>query len=125
MLNIFRVFFSLSAILTLSACVTSEQFEETLNSWVGHSEQTLIEAWGPPSSYYQSGSMKYLTYSNQGSITLPGTQPTYRSTVIGNQIYTNAYGGSAPTTINLSCQKTFTIKNDFVTSWSYKGNGCY
>ncbi|MCH2276460.1 hypothetical protein [Thalassospira sp.] len=113
------------ALLVLAGCMTASKYEEILNSWVGQSEQSLIASWGPPTSHYDAGNAKYLTYSNQGSMTLPGTQPTYQSTVIGNQIYTTSYGGSAPTTIALSCQQTFTVVRGYITSWRYQGNNCY
>lgn len=125
MRQLLMMVFAGAGILSLSGCMTASQYEEILNSWVGSSEQSLIESWGPPSSHYISGNTKYLTYSSQGSMTIPGTQPTYQSTVIGNQIYTNSYGGTAPTTINLSCQQTFTVENGYIKSWSYKGNNCY
>ena len=125
MRHMIRLFIFAIVIAPLVGCMTASQYEEILDSWVGSSEQALIESWGPPSSHYTSGDTKYLTYSSQGSMTLPGTQPTYQSTVIGNQIYTNSYGGSAPTTVHLSCQQTFKVVGGYIRSWSYKGNNCY
>ena len=118
--------FLMLAVLALStaACVSTEEYEKKLTSWVGQSEMSLISSWGPPTRAYETGGTKFLTWSSSGSMTLPGQQPTYYTNVIGNTAYTTAVGGSSPTTINLNCETTFTIAGGIVQSWRWQGNNC-
>ena len=114
-----------SALFFLTGCVTKKEYEDTLSSWVGASENELVMSWGPPNSVYESGGLKYLTWSNSGSVTIPGTSPTYQTSIYGNTAYTTAIGGSAPMTFNKHCQRTMVISNDRVVNWQWKGNGCF
>ena len=88
----------------LSSCVTQKEFETKLASWIGQPERQLINSWGPPNRVYESGDSKYLTWTTSGSVTIPGSSPTYYTNVIGSTAYTTAVGGSAPTTINTNCE---------------------
>jgi hypothetical protein len=57
-------------IVTLSACATTQHYENAINTWVGSSEEALVSQWGAPTNTYQvSDSKKILTYvhSNGGS----------------------------------------------------------
>ena len=58
------------------------------------------------------------------SLTLPGTSPSYTSTVIGNTVYTHQTGGSDPVDIPLTCSTNFTVVNGIVKSWQFQGNNC-
>jgi hypothetical protein len=121
----FRKIFALAIVgLLCVSCVSTKEYEKKLTSWVGQSERSLIDSWGPPHRAYETGGTKYLTWSSSGSMTLPGQQPTYYTNVIGNTAYTNAVGGSAPTTINLNCETTFTIAGGIIQSWRWQGNNC-
>lgn len=113
-----------SLFLFIAGCSTTEDFEKKLASWVGSSERELISTWGPPHRAYESGNTKYLTWNQSGAMTLPGTQPTYSTTVIGNTAYTNAYGGTPPTTINLNCETTFEVQDGVISGWRWQGNNC-
>lgn len=108
----------------LVGCATTENYEKILRSWIGSSEGALISSWGAPDSNYTSGDRTYLTYVRSGSMTIPGTAPTYQTQVIGNTAYTTSYGGSPATTIGLHCKTTFTVSNGRITNWRYQGNHC-
>tara|TARA_Y100000114_G_scaffold141887_1_gene148004 strand:- start:181 stop:549 length:369 start_codon:yes stop_codon:yes gene_type:complete len=108
----------------LFGCRTTEQFNADLDEWVGHSVHELIASWGPPTRAYKSGGREYLTWVEAGSVTIPGSPPTYQTTVYGNTAYTTTYGGTSPTTVDLSCEVTMIIVNEAVSSWQYKGNNC-
>jgi hypothetical protein len=110
--------------IQLAGCATTANYEKKLNSWVGFSELELVRSWGPPDASYEIGVSKYITWSKSGSIYIPQTNPTMYSTIIGNQIFTNAYGGSAAQNISLQCKTTFEIKNNYVVSWRWEGNSC-
>ena len=119
------LFAAICLLLFTTACTTLKEFEDNLSTWMGATEEQLVMSWGPPTSVYEAGDLKYLSWSSAGSMTLPGSSPTYHTNVIGNKAYTTAIGGSAPTTINLNCQTTMVIKGGLVSSWQWKGNNCY
>lgn len=77
-----------------------------------------------PRSVYETGGKKYLTYMSSRTSYVPGTQPTYQSTVIGNTVPTRPVGGTPGYSIDLNCKTTFVIANSVITSWSYEGNHC-
>jgi hypothetical protein len=113
----------LAALLTAS-CATEENYKQILGSWLGSSERELMDAWGPPDSFYEADGVKYLTYSRGRTVVLPGTPPSYRSTAIGSTLYTTPVGGTPPTALNMHCKTTFTIENGRIQGWRFEGNDC-
>jgi len=111
-------------LVLFSGCATSGKYKEKVSSWMGSTEQQLIDSWGPPQSTYTSGSKRYLTYNSSRSVFLPGSSPTYTTTVYGNTAYTNSTGGYPDQNIRLSCTTTFTSENGRLVSWRFKGNDC-
>jgi len=93
---------SLAAIAWLAGCVTAttENYEALLKTWVGRSEGDLVQAWGPPSSTFQSASAKYFTYTKS------------RTCISGKDSSTCA------------CNTTFELSSDHIKSWRWDGNGC-
>ncbi len=120
-----RLLFSLIVITLLTACTTKQEHESTLSSWVGSEESSLIASWGPPTSFYESGDIKYLTWGHSSSTLVGGTAPSYTTTVIGNIATTQSHGGTAPILVNQNCDITMIIKSGRVDSWTYRGNNCY
>lgn len=116
---------ALTAILfALAGCATTGNYEKNLQSWVGNTELNLIRKWGPPRQSYEAGGSKFLVYSSSRNVYLPGTAPSYTTTVIGNTAYTDPVGGTPGQNIGLSCQTTFEISGERVVSWRWKGNDC-
>lgn len=110
--------------LLLSGCATEAKYEGVLQSWIGSSELELIQKWGPPQQAYDAGGHRFLTYSSGGNMYLPGTAPTYQTTMVGNTAYTNSYGGTAAMNVQLSCVTTFEVIDDKISSWRWQGNNC-
>jgi len=108
----------------LASCATTAGYEKLLSSWVGAQEIDLVRSWGPPIQSYETGGRKFIVYSSSRTVYLPGSAPSYQTTVIGNTAYTNAVGGSPPMNIGKSCTTTFELDGSKVVSWSYKGNDC-
>lgn len=108
----------------LAGCATEGKYGQILDTWMGSTESQLISKWGIPSSVYESGGVKYLTYSNSSSGYVPGTAPSYQSTVIGNTVYTNRIGGTPGFVVNSWCDTTFTTRDGVIVHWSWKGNAC-
>lgn len=117
----------LSAVLLsviVAGCATEGKYGQMLDTWMGMPESQLLSKWGAPSSAYESGGVKYLTYSDSASGYMPGTAPSYQSTVVGNTVYTNRVGGTPGFAFNRWCDTTFTVKSGVIVNWSWKGNAC-
>lgn len=110
--------------LTLSGCATEAKYQEILRGWVGQDELSLVRGWGPPARSYEAGGHKFLEYSREGNMYLPGTAPTYQTSVYGNTAYTNTYGGTPAMNIALSCITTFEIAEGKIVGGTWRGNNC-
>lgn len=108
----------------LVGCASTRNYEAMLNTWVGSPEDALLQKWGPPSNVYQSGTAKYLTFAKSGSAYVPGTLPTYQTSVVGNTVYSTPVGGTAGYTVSKNCNTTFIVQNGRVVSWRWDGNAC-
>jgi len=111
-------------IFVVSACATAEKYEAILDTWVGSSENALVDSWGVPDQVYENNGVKYLTYAKSRSGYIPGTAPTYQTQVIGNTAYTSSYGGSSGFAYTRQCKTTFSIVNARISKWRYEGNDC-
>lgn len=110
--------------LFLTACATTAGYERTLQSWIGKSETELVRQWGVPRGVYESGGIRFLTYSRSGQGYFPGVAPTYQTTMIGRTAYTQPIGGMPPMVISRRCDTTFEVAGGVVTSWRWEGNAC-
>lgn len=111
-------------LLTLAACGTEAGFKKMAGSWIGSTEQQLVANWGPPNGFYESGNTRYLSYARSRTGYVPGTSPTYQTTIIGNTAYTTSYGGSPGYSYTNQCTLTFTVTNGVVAGYRYEGNAC-
>lgn len=110
--------------LALGGCATTAKYEKVLNSWIGADELSLVRKWGPPQQTYESGGRKFLTYVSGRNVYVPGTAPSYTTTVIGNTVYTNPVGGSPGYSVQKQCNTTFEVENGKILSWRWQGNDC-
>ena len=84
-----------STAVLLSACVSSPDYNEALNSWIGTSEESLEVSWGSPAS------VTYLA-PNQELLTYVQLSP------VGEEF----------------CRTTFTITNGIVNDFAFEGSPC-
>lgn len=110
--------------LLLSGCATEGKYKQVLDSWTGSDELDLIRSWGAPMQIYESSGHRFLVYSSDRNVFLPGIAPTYQTNVVGNTAYTNSYGGTPAMNINKTCTTTFEVVDEKIYSWSYRGNDC-
>lgn len=110
--------------MLLSACATEAKYQRILDTWTGSDELDLIRSWGAPQQSYEAKGHKFLVYSNDRNIVLPGSSPTYQTNVYGTTAYTTSYGGSPAMNLNMSCTTTFEVVDGKIYSWSYRGNDC-
>ena len=122
-----KKFGALGIIIVLSACsiATTANYEKELTSWVGSSENKLVDAWGTPDQFYESpDEIRHLTYVKSRLVYVSGTPVTYHTRTIGNRTYTTSTGGSSGYAYTRSCKTTFIIQNDAVIDWRHEGNAC-
>ena len=119
-----KLLLGLACLAVLAGCETTANYELVLQRWVGSSELSLIQSWGPPQQVYENSGHRFLTYSRESNMYLPGTAPTYQTTMVGNTAFTNSYGGTPATNVQRSCVTTFEVVSETITSWRYQGNNC-
>ncbi|MDC3273543.1 hypothetical protein OAU49_02725 [Alphaproteobacteria bacterium] len=112
-------FIIISLLIFLSSCTTKLEHQNMLQSWVGHKETDILDAWGTPTKHYETAGVKYLTWSNNSSFVMPGNAYT----TYGYGTATTSYTPSIP--INLNCDITMIIKEGIIVSGKSKGNNCY
>lgn len=101
----------LTIALSLSGCATTANYEKILNTWVGSSAESLVEAWGAPSNVVQvTDTKKAVVYEFNGGAS------TY-----GN---VNQYGGYSGYTVANTCTTTFIVTEGQISSWQWRGNSC-
>lgn len=112
------------ALISLSGCATVQNYENNLKSWNGYPEASLISSWGIPNREYLAGDTKFIEYNHTRTMYIPGTNPSYQTSIYGNTVYTVPYGGSSGYTVRLYCNTTFIIKNGVITGYRFDGNSC-
>ena len=105
--------------LMLSGCFATEsKYIKILDTWMGKTENHLVDKWGPPDgAYTKDDGSKILTYQQSGSYNLPGVQVI--DSMTGFPVNT-----SGPT-VATSCRTRFNISSSGkITSGSWQGNSC-
>jgi len=87
--------FLIGLLYILSACATSDNYENIVSSWLGFTEAKLISAYGPPDKVYAVDNIKFISYEK-------------RST-------------SYP---EVFCNTVFEIRDGEVVNYSFSGSGC-
>ncbi|MBP5698970.1 MAG: hypothetical protein J6W96_05540 [Alphaproteobacteria bacterium] len=128
-----KIFF-ITMLLCLCACATIQKYEQKLNSYIGQDKQQLIASWGQPYQIRQlANGEQILTYVSINKQVLPDPNYDFGTNFLteDEMFYPFTYGGNAipdgnfmGETITDYCQTKFHIKNNYVTSWQYKGNAC-
>lgn len=94
--------------ISLVGCATTENYEKTLNSWVGAKADELISVWGPPrkSSRLSDGG-RVLEYFQSSST-------VYYNTDL------NTFHN-----IENACKTLFIVNaNGIIARWRWQGNAC-
>jgi hypothetical protein len=120
----------------LMGCATRENYESSLNDWVGRKSNDLAASWGPPTSTGKlpDGAM-VLKYDKQRSRTVETGQflPQTTSYVRGpfrdtGPTYGQSTGyviGASPMRVVWECVTTFkTDSAGTILSWTAEGNDC-
>lgn len=136
-----RTFFAIALVLfTLTACRTTDGYEEVLNSWVGSHVDQLVLSWGPPvGSHRLTNGDTIVQYDASRNVQVGGfsyTVPktTYSSGTVSGTTGSAFYSGSTTTyetkrtpvqNINMRCVTNFVVgPRGTIKSWRYQGNDC-
>ena len=112
--------------LLLTGCfATTKNYEAILDTWIGASEDHLVEKWGVPNGVYKKNDGgKILTFVSTGSMYMPG-QNTSKTTSDPWGGTTTTVTSSSGTVIPLKCKTTFIISpSGKIKSWTWEGNDC-
>jgi len=123
-MNRFRWLRMACLVALLWGCATSAKYEQMLASWAGSSELDLYRTWGPPDSQHEVSGSKFVSFTRNGSMWVPGTTPSYQTIFTGQTAFTQAVGGSPAYNITLTCKTIFEIRQDKVVGWRWQGNNC-
>ena len=115
----------------ISSCAllltTTEDYETYLNSLIGLSETQLIQTVGAPTQTYKTDEAKFLIYYKE--ISNYSIADAYSNTGVYQNTYNNnMYLGTNTTAIQSNykeyCETTFTIVDNKVVHYLFKGNRC-
>lgn len=112
------------AAVVLGGCATAGKYKRSVDSWIGAREVDLVRKWGPPHQTYDSGGSRFLGYSSQRNVIVPGVAPTYTTQMYGNTAFTTSSGGVPPSSFTASCMTTFEVKDEVIVAATFKGSDC-
>ena len=98
--------------LLLTACASEGKYHATLDTWLGSTEDELVESWGTPDSFYEKDGERFLQYKWEALVTLPG---------YSGQGYSNP-----STTLKAWCKTIFIVSKEEgkIKAWRTQGNDC-
>lgn len=98
------------SIILITSCTSTQKYEEILQTWIGHTDEELIEKWGVPDVVYPTSYGKLLMYRKDKGSSGYGQN-------LGNMTYVSS--------THYYCKTTFTLNNENkITKWSWEGNNC-
>lgn len=110
----------------LTACASTAAYEHTLDAWVGHPADRLVEKWGPPQGTHtmKTGEV-VMEWVDQSSYTSRITTPTTSSVTVGGQVGTIQGTQERVTEVGLWCRTTIYVDSSGnIKRWSLQGNHC-
>jgi hypothetical protein len=124
----------LIGLLFLTACATSQKYDQKLQQWIGQSEAKLESVWGRPSAQkYLAPDSKVVTYTKVSEWFIPSEYYFYNdgwgeSDVIFdpfmNEYDFTPYAQLVDSQVQEFCQTSFWIENGKITAWKWRGNDC-
>ncbi len=125
-----RIMFVLLALLTVAACATRQGYLEVMQSWIGATEDALVDAWGFPDSTYEKDGKRFLIYDSARTATYSDPAPLifYKATPTGGEPETYAHTNldriRSVRTVTYWCYTVFRVERDIVVNGTARGNSC-
>ena len=107
----------------LTACSSTPGYNEQLESWVGVSEEHLVDNWGmPDSTFTLDADTRVLTYVEYDG---EGDREVYSEQIYYPAISGQNFPGPNPDWENIEyCKISFTVDNSVVTGYNFNGDDC-
>lgn len=107
----------------LTACSSTPGYNEQLESWVGVSEEHLVDNWGmPDSTFTLDADTRVLTYVEYDG---EGDREVYSGQIYYPAISGQNFPGPNPDGENIEyCKISFTVDNSVVTGYNFNGDDC-
>ena len=107
----------------LTACSSTPGYNEQLDSWVGVSEEHLVDNWGmPDSTFTLDADTRVLTYVEYDG---EGDREVYSEQIYYPAISGQNFPGPNPVGENIEyCKNSFTVDNSVVTGYNFNGDDC-
>ena len=107
----------------LTACSSTPGYNEQLESWVGVSEEHLVDNWGmPDSTFTLDADTRVLTYVEYDG---EGDREVYSEQIYYPAISGQNFPGPIPDGENIEyCKISFTVDNSVVTGYNFNGDDC-
>jgi hypothetical protein len=86
-----------------------QTFNQEMNEWIGLSEEELLRDWHAPDSVYESGKLKFLTYSIS-------RQASGGGAMIGRVFVSKSQ--------THYCDIEFMLNGGLIEQWNFKGDNC-
>ena len=117
----------LVCLCTLISCTMNRRsYGDTLQPWIGQSEERLQQSWGMPHNvFYVTPDEKVVTFLRISSHPLNGNKKPYANEVYYPAIATPDFGfPGQPQYTTYYCKTSFTIRNGIVVNYSFNGDDC-
>ncbi len=123
------------SLLFVFSCATTKKYDAKLNTWVGKSEQQLIQSWGQPSAMkILDNGDKVITFTKADDMYVSAQYYIYNPGQVPNEdeVFTpfdgdydfTPYNELVGYEVTQICQTSFLLQNGIVTGWKWKGNDC-
>jgi hypothetical protein len=130
MKNLIKISLALMSLCLLTACASTQNYEQTLSQWQGESVQQLINVWGYPDAGIKlpNGNSVYM-YTRQQTYISPST-PAMTPTLInvpGSPMAVTSYNGEfvGGQTVSLYCRTWFEVNpKGMIVNYRFQGNNC-
>jgi hypothetical protein len=110
--------------LLLAACQTGPSLQTRMISFMGASENTLIQSLGVPDRQITVGGINYLAYVRSRTQVLSTGGPFWGGPWGGWGPYGGWSGPVSSSVVVWSCETTFAVQDGRVVNVSFKGNDC-
>jgi len=117
---------------SLTACATGPSLQSRMASFTGASEKTLVQDLGVPDKQVTVDGLQYLAYDHRDIDFDPGfSGPIYAGGFYGGPFYPSGFfpapflDAGIPSRIHeISCETTFTLRDDKVIGFTLRGDDC-
>ncbi len=116
----------LLCIMFLSSCASNGNYDQSMQKWVGVSQEALYYSWGEPDNILTvTPNETVVTYIQTENQAINGdAEPYAGSEVYYPAIETPNYGESDEEQNTYYCKTSFTIVNNVVVNYAFDGDDC-